>query len=63
MNPNSSLNINAVEAVGLEDVDFDAARKALDEANRVIASSSNETAKVDAKIQLELLSALLASQK
>lgn len=63
MNPDSSLNINAVEAVTLDEVDMDAARKALEEANRVLNSSSSAEEKMDAKISSEVYSALLAAQK
>lgn len=63
INPDSSLNINAVEAVTLDEVDMDAARKALDETNRVINSGASAEEKMEARISSEVYTALLAAQK
>ncbi|KAJ3045342.1 delta subunit of the central stalk of mitochondrial F1F0 ATP synthase, atp16 [Rhizophlyctis rosea] len=62
INPDSTLNINAVEAFPLEDVDFDATRRASEDANRR-ANSGSEAEKAAAKIELEVYEALLAAQK
>ena len=63
MNPDSSLNINAVEAVTLDEVDMESVRKALDEANRVINSGGKAEEKMEARISSEVYNALLAVQK
>lgn len=63
MNPDSSLNINAIEAVSLDEVDMDAARKALEETSRVLNSSASAEEKMEAKISSEVYSALIAAQK
>ncbi|KAJ3053048.1 delta subunit of the central stalk of mitochondrial F1F0 ATP synthase, atp16 [Rhizophlyctis rosea] len=62
INPDSTLNINAVEAFALEDVDFDAARRALDDANRR-SNTGTDLEKVTAKVEAEVYEALLAAQK
>ncbi|KAI9208248.1 uncharacterized protein BJ171DRAFT_490744 [Polychytrium aggregatum] len=62
INPDSTLNINAVEAYTLEDVDFESARRALDESNRKASSTTlSETDKAEAKIEIEVLEALVAA--
>ncbi|KAF9973120.1 delta subunit of the central stalk of mitochondrial F1F0 ATP synthase, atp16 [Actinomortierella ambigua] len=61
MNPDSSLNINAVEAFPLEDVSAEAVRNNLAEAHRLATSGATEEAKLDGKIQVEVLEALQAA--
>ncbi|KAJ3300773.1 delta subunit of the central stalk of mitochondrial F1F0 ATP synthase, atp16 [Borealophlyctis nickersoniae] len=63
MNPDSTLNINALEAVTLEDVDFDAAKRAADDATRRVSAATTETERVEAKIELDVYEALLAAHK
>ncbi|TPX32366.1 hypothetical protein SmJEL517_g04517 [Synchytrium microbalum] len=64
INPDSTMNINAVEAVPLEQVDFDAARRGADEATRkASASGASEIEKAAAKAELEVFEALVAAQK
>ncbi|KAJ3206732.1 MCM DNA helicase complex subunit [Dinochytrium kinnereticum] len=54
INTDSSLNINAVEAFPVEDIDVEAARRGVDEANRKLnASGGSEADKAAAKIELE----------
>jgi F-type H+-transporting ATPase subunit delta len=61
VNPDSSLNINAVEACLLKDLDFDQAKKELQEALKLLQGSEQE--KVQGQIQVEVLEAVLAAQK
>ena len=56
MNPDSSLNINAVEACELDQLDVAAAKTALEEAKRVTGS---EEEKATASIQIEVLEAVI----
>ena len=60
MNPDSSLNINAVEACELDQLDAVAAKQALEEAKKVIGS---EEEKATAAIQIEILEAVLKAAK
>ncbi|KAJ1653207.1 delta subunit of the central stalk of mitochondrial F1F0 ATP synthase, atp16 [Dispira simplex] len=60
MNPDSSLNINAVEAFALADIDPAAVRQQMQEAERVVAGSGSEQEKATAKAQLEVYEALQA---
>ncbi|KAI8906047.1 F1 complex, delta/epsilon subunit of ATPase [Gorgonomyces haynaldii] len=61
VNPDSSLNVNAVEAFDLQDVDFEQVRSQHAEATKR-AQSANKEEQVEAKIQLEVLDALLKSK-
>ena len=79
MNPDSSLNINAVEAFSLNDIDFDvipniltvitgiliqAARKALGEAEKKLTSTGATPQEIaTAKIEIEVLTAVNAASK
>ncbi|TPX70478.1 hypothetical protein CcCBS67573_g06538 [Chytriomyces confervae] len=64
INPDSSLNINAVEAVAVEDLDAEAARKGADEASRKMnASGASEKDKAEARVEFELFEAVLAAAK
>ncbi|KAJ3113958.1 delta subunit of the central stalk of mitochondrial F1F0 ATP synthase, atp16 [Phlyctochytrium bullatum] len=66
INTDSSLNINAVEAFPIEDLDVEAARRGIEEANRKInASGTSEADKAAAKIELEVFEAVVyaATQK
>jgi F-type H+-transporting ATPase subunit delta len=60
MNPDSTLNINAVEACLLQELDFEQARKELQEAQKLLQSEQD---KVVGQIQVEVLEAVLAAQK
>ncbi|KND04958.1 ATP synthase F1, epsilon subunit [Spizellomyces punctatus DAOM BR117] len=61
INPDSTLNINAVEAFPVEDIDFDAARRAADDATRRTTSAPTEQERLAAKIELEVYEAILAT--
>ncbi|KAJ2761582.1 delta subunit of the central stalk of mitochondrial F1F0 ATP synthase, atp16 [Coemansia nantahalensis] len=67
MNPNSVLNINAVEAFKLEDIDPQAVAANLAESQRLVASAKDEITKEAAVIEVELYetlqSALAAKSK
>ncbi|KAJ1953780.1 delta subunit of the central stalk of mitochondrial F1F0 ATP synthase, atp16 [Dispira parvispora] len=60
MNPDSSLNINAIEAFQLADIDPAAVRQQMQEAERVASGSGSEQEKAAAKAQLEVYEALQA---
>ncbi|KAJ3168347.1 delta subunit of the central stalk of mitochondrial F1F0 ATP synthase, atp16 [Irineochytrium annulatum] len=62
INADSTLNINAVEAFPVEDLDVDAARKGIEEANRKInASGASEADKATARVELEVYEAAVAA--
>ncbi|RKP36004.1 F1 complex, delta/epsilon subunit of ATPase [Dimargaris cristalligena] len=61
MNPDSSLNINAVEAFALDEIDVEAVRQQSQEAERVANGSGTEYEKAAAKAQLEVYEALQAA--
>ncbi|KAJ3293103.1 delta subunit of the central stalk of mitochondrial F1F0 ATP synthase, atp16 [Borealophlyctis nickersoniae] len=63
MNPDSTLNINALEAVTMEEVDFDVAKRALDDATRRVSAAATEAERVTARIELDVYEALLAARK
>ncbi|KAJ3383455.1 delta subunit of the central stalk of mitochondrial F1F0 ATP synthase, atp16 [Lobulomyces angularis] len=63
INPDSSLNINAVEGFTLDDIDYNAAKKASDEANRRLSSATTDLERATAKIELEVYSAIEVAQK
>ncbi|KAJ2911103.1 delta subunit of the central stalk of mitochondrial F1F0 ATP synthase, atp16 [Coemansia aciculifera] len=54
MNPNSVLNINAVEAFKLEDIDPQAVAANLAESQRLASSAKDEATKEAAAIEIEL---------
>ncbi|KAI8622280.1 ATP synthase F1 deta subunit, partial [Chytriomyces sp. MP71] len=59
INVDSSLNINAVEAFPIEDLDAEAARRGLEEANRrVNASGASDKEKAEARVEVELFEAV-----
>ncbi|KAG0196803.1 delta subunit of the central stalk of mitochondrial F1F0 ATP synthase, atp16 [Mortierella sp. GBA30] len=58
MNPDSTLNINAVEAFPVEEFSPEAIRHNLAEAHRVANSGATEEEKLAAKIEVEVLEAL-----
>ncbi|KAG0051766.1 delta subunit of the central stalk of mitochondrial F1F0 ATP synthase, atp16 [Gryganskiella cystojenkinii] len=58
MNPDSSLNINAVEAFPVDEFSPEAIRHNLAEAQRVATSGATEEDKLAAKIEVEVLEAL-----
>jgi len=61
INPDSSLQINAVEAFPLEDFSVEAVRSGLAEAQRIVNGSGSEDEKAAAKIQVEVYEALQAA--
>ncbi|KAF9166442.1 delta subunit of the central stalk of mitochondrial F1F0 ATP synthase, atp16 [Mortierella sp. AD011] len=61
MNPDSSLNINAIEAFPVEDFSAETVRHSLAEAQRVAASGATEEEKLAAKIEVEVLESLQAA--
>ncbi|CAG8833722.1 34339_t:CDS:2, partial [Gigaspora margarita] len=58
INPNSSLDINAVEAFPLEDFSPEAIRANLAEAQRTATSGSSEEERNIAKVEVEVLESL-----
>ncbi|KAJ1559109.1 delta subunit of the central stalk of mitochondrial F1F0 ATP synthase, atp16, partial [Cladochytrium tenue] len=62
INADSTLNINAVEAFPLEELDAEAARRGLEEATRAeTASGASEADKATARIERETFEAILYS--
>ncbi|KAF9408826.1 delta subunit of the central stalk of mitochondrial F1F0 ATP synthase, atp16 [Podila epigama] len=53
MNPDSSLNINAIEAFPIEDFSAEAVRNGLAEAQRLSTSGATEEEKIAAKVEVE----------
>ncbi|KAK9694363.1 delta subunit of the central stalk of mitochondrial F1F0 ATP synthase, atp16 [Basidiobolus ranarum] len=58
VNPDSTLNINAVEAFPLEDFSAEAVKEGLDKANQILSSNVSEQEKAIAKIEQEVFEAL-----
>ncbi|ORX99791.1 ATP synthase subunit delta, mitochondrial [Basidiobolus meristosporus CBS 931.73] len=58
VNPDSTLNINAVEAFPLDDFSPEAVKEGLDKANQILGSNASEQEKVVAKIEQEVFEAL-----
>ncbi|KAJ2237119.1 delta subunit of the central stalk of mitochondrial F1F0 ATP synthase, atp16 [Coemansia sp. RSA 1722] len=58
MNPNSVLNINAIEAFKLEDIDAQAVASNLEESQRLASNAKDEITKEAAAIEVELYEAL-----
>ncbi|KAF9950278.1 delta subunit of the central stalk of mitochondrial F1F0 ATP synthase, atp16, partial [Modicella reniformis] len=61
MNPDSTLNINAIEAFPIEEFSSETIRNNLAEAQRVVNSGATEEEKIAAKIEVEVLEALQAA--
>jgi F-type H+-transporting ATPase subunit delta len=61
MNPDSSLNINAIEAFPVEEFSAEAVRTGLAEAQRLVNSGATEEEKLAAKIEVEVFEALQAA--
>ncbi|KAF9544094.1 delta subunit of the central stalk of mitochondrial F1F0 ATP synthase, atp16 [Mortierella hygrophila] len=61
MNPDSTLNINAVEAFPVEEFSAEAVRHNLAEAQRLSNSAATEEEKLAAKIEVEVLESLQAA--
>ncbi|KAF9104701.1 delta subunit of the central stalk of mitochondrial F1F0 ATP synthase, atp16 [Mortierella sp. AM989] len=61
MNPDSSLNINAIEAFPVEEFSAEAVRTNLAEAQRLATSGATEEEKLAAKIEIEVLESLQAA--
>ncbi|ORZ01274.1 F1 complex, delta/epsilon subunit of ATPase [Syncephalastrum racemosum] len=58
INPDSTLNINAVEAAALEDLSVERVQSALDEAQRTAAGAGSEQEKAAAKVEVEVYEAI-----
>ncbi|KAI8331536.1 F1 complex, delta/epsilon subunit of ATPase [Chlamydoabsidia padenii] len=58
INPDSSLNINAVEASPLEDFSLERVQSSLAEAQRVAAGNGSEVEKATAKVEADVYEAL-----
>lgn len=58
INPDSSLNINAVEASPLEDFSLERVQSSLAEAQRAAAGTGSEAEKAAAKVQVDVYEAL-----
>ncbi|KAI9145461.1 epsilon subunit of F1F0-ATP synthase N-terminal domain-containing protein [Paraphysoderma sedebokerense] len=58
MNPDSSLNINAVEAFPLDNFSLEAVRQNLSEANRQMGAAKDEKTKASFKAEVEVYTAL-----
>ncbi|KAJ3337367.1 ATP synthase subunit delta, mitochondrial [Gonapodya sp. JEL0774] len=63
MNPDSTLNITAVEAVPVDQIDAEAARRGLDEAQRRLTQAQGEKDKAAAQIEVETYQALVVATK
>ncbi|KAI9189443.1 delta subunit of the central stalk of mitochondrial F1F0 ATP synthase, atp16 [Blastocladiella emersonii ATCC 22665] len=63
VHPDSSLNINAVEAFPLDSFDKEAIRAGLEEANRKAGSAKDAEAIAEAKVEVEVYTALQAATK
>ena len=61
INPDSSLNINAVEAVPVDQLDVEAARRALAEAQKRVERATSDKDKVAAEIEVEVYTAVIAA--
>ncbi|KAF9210686.1 delta subunit of the central stalk of mitochondrial F1F0 ATP synthase, atp16 [Podila verticillata] len=61
MNPDSSLNINAIEAFPVEEFSAEAVRAGLAEAQRLANSGATEEEKIAAKVEVEVYEALQAA--
>ncbi|KAG0303216.1 delta subunit of the central stalk of mitochondrial F1F0 ATP synthase, atp16 [Linnemannia gamsii] len=61
MNPDSTLNINAVEAFPVEEFSAETVRHNLAEAQRLSNSAATEEEKLAAKIEVEVLESLQAA--
>ncbi|KAI1320394.1 delta subunit of the central stalk of mitochondrial F1F0 ATP synthase, atp16 [Mortierella claussenii] len=61
MNPDSTLNINAIEAFPVEEFSAEAVRSNLAEAQRLVNSGATEEEKLAAKVEVEVLESLQAA--
>lgn len=61
MNPDSSLNITAVEAVPVDHLDIEAARRSLADAAKEVERAANDVDRAQAQIKVEVLSAVVAA--
>ncbi|KAG0040485.1 delta subunit of the central stalk of mitochondrial F1F0 ATP synthase, atp16 [Podila clonocystis] len=61
MNPDSSLNINAIEAFPVDEFSAEAVRTGLAEAQRLATTGATEEEKLAAKIEVEVFEALQAA--
>ncbi|KAI9817803.1 MAG: delta subunit of the central stalk of mitochondrial F1F0 ATP synthase, atp16 [Pycnora praestabilis] len=61
--PNSQLNINAVEGFPLEEFSSEAVRSQISEAQKIAGGSGSEQDIAEAKIELEVLESLQAALK
>ncbi|KAI9219147.1 ATP-synthase delta-subunit [Blastocladiella britannica] len=63
VHPDSSLNINAVEAFTLDSFDKEAIRAGLEEANRKLTSAKDAFSQAEAKVEVEVYTALQQATK
>ncbi|KAK0520145.1 delta subunit of the central stalk of mitochondrial F1F0 ATP synthase, atp16 [Tilletia horrida] len=61
VHPNNKLTINAIEAFPLESFSPEAVRSALTEAQRAASSGSDDAAKAEAEVEVEVYTALQAA--
>ncbi|KAL1921876.1 uncharacterized protein VTP21DRAFT_10518 [Calcarisporiella thermophila] len=61
INPDSTLNINAVEAFSLEDFSLEAVKSNLSEAQRLASAATTEEERAAAKVEVEVFEALQAA--
>lgn len=61
INEDSSVQVLAEEAVPIENLDAQAARDALSKAQQQLASASDEVAKAEAQIAVEVSEAIVAA--
>ncbi|PWZ03101.1 epsilon subunit of F1F0-ATP synthase N-terminal domain-containing protein [Testicularia cyperi] len=61
VHPNNKLVVNAIEAYPLDQFSPEAVRSALQEAQRVVSSSSSAESKAEAEIEIEVYTALQAA--
>lgn len=61
VNDDSSVQVLAEEAVPIENLDAQAAREALSKAQQQLASASDEVAKAEAQIAIEVSEAIVAA--
>ncbi|KAI8138543.1 F1 complex, delta/epsilon subunit of ATPase [Fennellomyces sp. T-0311] len=58
INPDSSLNINAVEAAALDELSIESVKSALADAQRIADGAGSEAEKAAAKIEVEVYEAI-----
>lgn len=61
VHPTSVTDVTAMEAVPLEQIDADAAKKGLEDAKAALASASDDLAKAEAQVGVEVFTAMAAA--